>query len=172
MFNPKTQIINVKIDYISMRLMEHKKTIMILSIILVAFIAFPVVFAQTPYTVSVEPETGEASPDDLKEYIITIEADPGFTDFVYVDLEIIALTYNETYNIGTAEPPYPAELIYTFPVPEDVPGDVTAYGTISAYSGDHVVEEQVTLNIKSGGILGSIIGWVLSVLNSIRNFFS
>ncbi len=50
-----------------------------------------------------------------------------------------------------------------------MPGDVTAYGTVSAYSGDHVVEEQVTLNIKSGGILGSIIGWVLSVLNSIRN---
>ena len=155
-----------------MRLMEYKKTIMIFIIILFSFIAFPIVYAQAPYTVSVEPETGEASPGDLKEYIITIEADPGFTDFVYIELEIIALTYNETYNIGTAEPPYPAEIIYNFPVPEDVPGDVTAYGTVSAYSGDHVVEEQVTLNIKSGGILGGIIGWVLSVLNSIRNFFS
>lgn len=152
--------------------MEHKKTIIIFTIILFSFIAFPIVHAQAPYTVSVEPETDEASPGDLKEYIITIEADPGFTESVYIELEIIALTYNETYHIGTAEPPYPAEIKYHFPVPEDVPGDVTAYGTVSAYNGDHVVEEQVTLKIRSGGILGSIIGWVLSVLNSIRNFFS
>ncbi len=73
-----------------MRLMEHAKTIMIFTVILFSFIAFPIVYAQAPYTVSVEPETGEASPGDLKEYIITIEADPGFTDFVYIELEIIA----------------------------------------------------------------------------------
>ena len=155
-----------------MSLMEHKQTIIISTIILLSFLVLPIVHAQAPFTVTVEPETGEASPGDFKEYTITIDADPSFTDSVYIVLEINALTYNETYHIGMADSPYPAEVEYNFPVPEDVPGDVTAYGTIRAISGDHVVETEVTLKIRSGGILGSIIGWVLSVLNSIRNFFS
>ena len=119
-----------------------------------------------------EPETGEASFGDLKKYTKTIDADPGFTDSVYLELEINALTYNETYHIGTADQPYRAEIEYSFPVPEDVPGDVTAPGTVRAIIGDHVMETQVTLKIRCGGILGSIIGWVLSVLNSILNLFS
>ena len=155
-----------------MGFMEVKKTIIVATLILLSLTAFTTVNAQPPYTMQVEPKKGTASPGDLKEYVITIDADEEFIDSVYIELVIIALTYNETYQIGYAEPPYPAELVYHFPVPEDVPGDVTAYGTVTAYSGIHSVEEKVTLKIKSGGILGSIIGWVLEMLNRISNFFS
>ena len=150
-----------------------KKQVIIVTILFL-FTSFMLqtAIAQTPFSISVEPETDTALPGELKEYIITITADPEFTDSGYIELEMTALTYEETYYIGNFEPPYPAVIEYEFVVPEDVPGDVTAYGTVIAYSGDYVAETEVTLKIQSGGILGSIIGWILSILNSIRNLFS
>ena len=132
----------------------------------------PLVYSQAPFTLQVEPETATASPGDLLDYTITINANQGFEDDVIIELEITALSYNEYYMIGEASPPYPAKYDYTFVVPEEIPGDVTAKGVIKASSGEHIVEKEVTLTIKSGGILGSIIGWILSILNAIRNFFS
>lgn len=152
--------------------MKKQNNILVFIIILLTFSIIPLVNAQAPYTISVEPETDTASPGELKDYTITITTDPGYDEPVYIELNIVALTYNETYYIGTANPPYPTELSYSFPVPEEVPGDVTAHGTITGMSGDYEVETQVTLHIKSGGILGSIIGWVLSILNTLRNLFS
>jgi hypothetical protein len=61
---------------------------------------------------------------------------------------------------------------YTFKVPEDAPGGVTVTGIIRGISGDYVVEEEVSIKIRSGGVLESIIGWFLSILNRILDFFS
>ena len=149
-----------------------KKQIILAILILFTSFTHQTAYVQTPYSISVEPETDTASPGEIKEFTIIITADPEFTDSGYIELEITALTYEETYYIGNFEPPYPAVIEYEFMVPEDIPGDVTAYGTVTAYSGDYVADTEVTLRIKSGGILGSIIGWVLSILNSIRQLFS
>jgi hypothetical protein len=146
--------------------------IIISTIILLTSLLTPLVHAQAPFIVTVEPETANASPGDPMEYTITIEAYPEFEESIYLELEINALSYHEVYMIDTVFPPYPVEINYVFPVPEDIPGDVTAYGTVRAISGEIVVEQEVTLKISSGGILGAIIGWILGVLNSIRNFFS
>ena len=149
-----------------------KRIIGVIPLLMLSLMICQIVQAQTPFSISVDPITDTAFPAELKEYTITINANPGFTDSGYLELEISALSYNEMYNIGVFEPPYPAVIVYEFPVPEDVPGDVTAYGTITAFSGDFEAETEVTLMIKSGGILGSIIGWFLSMLNTIRNLFS
>ena len=134
--------------------------------------AIPIAFSQAPISISVEPENDTASPAEIKKYTITVSAEQGYMDTGYIELNIIALTYNETYYIGNFGPPYPAVIEYDFVVPEDVPGDVTAYGTVTAYSGVYEAETEVTLRIRTGGILGSIIGWVLSILNRLRQIFS
>ena len=61
---------------------------------------------------------------------------------------------------------------YTFEVPEDAPGGVTVTGIIRGISGDYIIEEEVTIKIRSGGVLEGIIEWLLSILNRILDFFS
>ena len=153
--------------------MNAKEKITFISVIILSALFFAVgVHAQAPYSITAEPEKTSAAPGDLKEYTITINAEPGFEDSIYLEVEITALTYNELYMIDVVDPPYPVEYNYVFEVPEDVPADVTATGIIRGISGDYVVEEEVTIDIKTGGLVGAIVGWILKILNAIRNFFS
>ena len=70
------------------------------------------------------------------------------------------------------DPPYPKQFQYTVTLPEEVPASITAFGTLTASSMDHTVTEEVQITIKSGNIVGDIIGWIIGVFRAIGNWFS
>ena len=146
---------------------------MVITTSLIFLLLLPLgVNAQAPYSINVEPIETSAEPGDLIEYTVTINADPGFEDSIYIELEVSALTYSEIYYSAVVDPPYPVDYNFDFTVPEDAPRSITVTGIIRGVSGDYQVEEEVSVRITGGGILDAIIGWLLSILNAIRNLFS
>lgn len=153
--------------------MRKSSLLIIFSLVLaLSILTVNVTEAQAPFTISVEPKTATKKPGDSMTYKITIDADSGFDEPISLELFVTALTYEEYHVLETQYPPYPKVYEYTFPVPEDVPADVTVHGVLTGYGGEYVVDEEVTLKISSGGILGSIIGWVLGIFNAIKNLIS
>jgi hypothetical protein len=151
--------------------MKTKHFIIITSILLLFLVPIGV-SAQAPYSITVEPLETEAEPGDIIEYSVTINAEPGFEDSIYIELEVSALTYEEIYFSDVVDPPYPVDYDFIFEVPEDAPRSITVTGTIRGISGDYQVEEEVSVRITGGGIVDAIIGWLLSILNALRNLFS
>jgi hypothetical protein len=127
---------------------------------------------QAPFSVSVDPEKTTAEPGDEVTYTIDITASSGFTDSITLVLEVEAPSYYDIRDLGILDPPYPKQFQYTVTLPEEVPASVTAFGTLTASSMDHTVTEEVQITIKSGNIVGDIIGWILGVLRAIGNWFS
>jgi len=154
-----------------MRFMKDKHDIIIIAILTLSLLTIEA-YAQVPYRISVEPAQLTAALGDVIEYSVCINADPGFEESIYIELEVSALTYSEVYFSETVYGPYPMNYDYTFEVPEDAPGGVTVTGIIRGISGDYIIEEEVTIKIRSGGVLEGIIEWFLSILNRILDFFS
>ena len=151
--------------------MKTKQVTIILSLLLLTLLPLNV-SAQAPYSISVEPQEASAEPGDTIDFTVTINADPGFEDSIYIELEVTALTYSEIYFSETIFPPYPVDYEYSFMVPEDAPKSVTVTGIIRGVSGDYLVEEEVKVRITGGGIIDAIIGWIISILDAIRNLFT
>ncbi len=127
---------------------------------------------QAPFSISVEPENTTAKPGDDVTFTIDITATSGFTDSITLILEVEALSYNDIFDLGIQDPPYPKHFQYTVTVPEEVPVSVTAYGTLTASSMGHTVTEEVQITIESGNIVGDIIGWILGVFRAIGDWLS
>jgi hypothetical protein len=151
--------------------MKTKHVIIITSTLLL-ILSITSVSAQAPYSITVEPLESSAEPGDILEYTVTINAEPGFEESIYIELEVSALTYNEIYFSDVVDPPYPIDYDFVFEVPEDAPRSITVTGIIRGISGDYDVEEEVSVRITGGGILDTIIGWLLSILTALRNLFT
>ena len=144
----------------------------ILMMVPVVYAFYPEVHQQAPFSISVDPKKKTVKAGDDVTYTIEISADAEFSESIYITLEVEALSYHDTYDLGSQDPPFPKEFQYTVPIPEDVPGSITIHGTITGSSMEHTVSEEVQVNIKSGNIIGDIVGWFLGILSAISNWIS
>jgi len=122
-----------------------------------------------PFTISIEPKEMTANVGDEVTYSMSISADEGFNEPIYFELDISALGYQVTLDVGQQDPPYPKDFEYSFTLPSEIPIDVTAEGVMTATSGDYVVQETVKITIKQSGGAGGLIGWLIQMLAEFWN---
>jgi hypothetical protein len=124
--------------------------------------------SEAPFTISIEPKTASAEAGEEVAYTLQIEAQDGFEGSISLVLEITALGYGATLDLGSHGPPYPKEFTRGVTLPPDVPGGVTAQGVLTATSGEFVQEEVVEIKIKSSG-RGGLLEWLLRTLSELWN---
>ena len=155
-----------------------KRRVWLLSAVITFMLALPHVSAlyldpqQAPFSVNVDPEKTTAKPGDQVSFTIEITASSGFNESIALVLEVEAMSYYDIRDLGIVDPPYPKQFQHTVAIPEEVPASVTAYGTISASSLGQTATEEIEITIKSGNIVGDIIGWILGVIQAIISWFS
>ena len=155
-----------------------KRRVWLFAALLVILISLPSIGAiyldvkEESFSISIDPKKSTAKPGDEVSFTIDIHANGGFNDSIALVLEVEALSHYEFYDLGYVDPPYPKQIQRSLTLPEEVPASVTAYGTITASSMDLVVTEEVQITIKSGNIIGDIIGWVLGIIQAIIDWFS
>ena len=118
-----------------------------------------------PFSIDVEPNKLSAKGGDEITFSLRIDAQEGFDGSISIELEVTAMGYDATFDVGTQSPPYPKEFDYTITIPSDIPVDVTANGILRATSGEMIQEEYVEINIQSSG--GGILGWFLRGLSNL-----
>jgi len=118
-----------------------------------------------PFSIDVEPNKLSAKGGDEITFSLRIDAEEGFNGSINIELEVTAMGYDVTFDVGTQSPPYPKEFDYTITIPSDIPVDVTANGILRATSGEMIQEEYVEINIQSSG--GGILGWFLRGLSNL-----
>ena len=118
-----------------------------------------------PFSIDVEPNKLSAKGGDEITFSLRIDAEEGFDGSIGLELEVTAMGYDATFDVGTQSPPYPKEFDYTITIPSDIPVDVTANGVLRATSGEMVQEEYVEISIQRSG--GGILGWFLRGLSNL-----
>jgi len=144
-------------------------------VLLLLFIALPsyvhsiegAVEPDAPFSIEVEPNKLSAKGGDEITFRIRISADEGFSGSIELELDVSALSYDATFDVGTQSPPYPKEFEYSYTIPSDIPVDVTAQGVLRATSGENVREEHIEISIQSSGFGGGILGWLLQILSDL-----
>jgi hypothetical protein len=136
--------------------------------------AFAVDYA--PFTINVQPKKTTVKPGDFVTYHLSINADPGFDDPIDLTLQVSALVYSSTFEIGEQYPPYPKTFEYSIQIPEDVPTGITGKGVLVATSGEYVVEEEVEITLSAdggggGGFIDQILQFLSDIWNSILSIF-
>lgn len=122
-----------------------------------------------PFSISVEPEKMTANVGDEVTYSMRIDADEGYNESIHLVLDISALGYQVTLDVGKQDPPYPKDFEYSFTIPSEIPIDVTAEGVLTATSGSYVVQETVEMTIKKSGGAGGLLSWLVQMLSKIWN---
>jgi len=91
-----------------------------------------------------------ARPGDTIRYTLSIVPKGGFDQPVALSLAVSALfLYQNSFDLGTVNPPYPMTLEYSFTVPKDVPGGITVKGVLSAEGGGHKEEQDLVLIVEN-----------------------
>jgi 16S rRNA G966 N2-methylase RsmD len=124
-------------------------TTIVLSILL-ASSSFTVkaVDSGAPFSIIIEPDDLTVNVGDEVTYEISIEADEGFNESINFELEVSALTWQTSFEVGFMDPPYPQEFTYSFIIPEEIPIGITATAIVRGTSGVYEVEETVKLTIQ------------------------
>lgn len=157
---------------------EGKKTIL-LTLMLISTMLLPLGALTTssalvpspgvaPFSIDIQPTKTTAKVGDSVTYKLKITAETGFTGSVKLELTITAMGYSATLDLGTHNPPYPKEFEHTVKLPESIPVDVTAKGTLKATSGSYVEQKEVEITIvksDSGG--GGFLDWLIHTLQEI-----
>lgn len=146
------------------RIMSGAALILIISVLLFWSWIDVAISESAPFTISVEPKEMTANVGDEVTYSMSITADEGFNDPISFKLDISALGYQVTLDVGQQDPPYPKDFEYSFTLPSEIPIEVTAEGVMTATSGDYVVQETVEITIKKSGGAGGLIGWLIQML--------
>jgi len=77
---------------------------------------------------------------------MSIEPKGGFDQPVALRLDVNALfLYQNSFDLGSVNPPYPMTIEYLFTVPGDVPGGVTVKGVLTGEGGGHREERNLVL---------------------------
>ena len=98
------------------------------------------------FTLLVTPVEARARPGDTIRYTLSIEPKGGFDQPVALSLAVSALfLYQNSFDLGTVNPPYPTTLEYSFTVPNEVQGGITVKGTLRAEGGGHSEEQDLVL---------------------------
>ena len=137
--------------------------------------AIPSSSAQTvgssaPFSFSITPSSVNLKPGDQVTYHITIDASSGFADKVSFTLQISALAYSTTLDLGSVNPPYPKAFDYSYTLPSDIPVSVTAKGICTATSGVYSQTQEVQISIQSQSATGDILGQIVKIFNDFWNW--
>lgn len=98
------------------------------------------------FSLAVSPSRASASRGDVVPYTMLITPEGDFSSPVSLSIDVsVLLFFRQTYDLGTAEPPYPRTLVYQFTVPGNVPSGATIHGVITARGGG--VEHQQSLDL-------------------------
>ena len=86
----------------------------------------------------VTPVEVRARPGDAVLYSMTIEPQGGFDEPVSLRLDVRALfLYQESFDLGTIDPPFPKTVSYRFVVPSDVPAGITVSAVLTGEGGTY-----------------------------------
>lgn len=156
--------------YFSRKRIVGVYTLVLLMILLtsILFSGWVVAQSEAPFNISIEPKTVSAEAGEEVFYTLQIEAQEGFEGSISFVLEVTALGYGATLDLGSHGPPYPREFTRGVTLPPDVPAGVTARGVLTATSGEFVREEVVEITIKSSG-KGGLLEWLLRTLSELWN---
>ncbi|NYT21873.1 MAG: hypothetical protein GKC07_08775 [Methanomicrobiales archaeon] len=98
----------------------------------------PLIQGPPAFRLLVTPVEARARPGDTILYSMTIEPEGGFDDPVSLRLDVRALfLYQESFNLGRIDPPFPRTAEYRFVVPRDVPSGITVSGVLTGEGGDY-----------------------------------
>lgn len=85
----------------------------------------------------VTPVEVRARPGEAVLYSMTVEPEGGYDEPVSLRLDVRALfLYQESFSLGTIDPPFPRTVQYRFVVPPDVPSGITVSGVLTGEGGD------------------------------------
>ena len=108
----------------------------------------PVFTGPPSFTLIVTPVEKRANPGDTILYTLAIEPIAGFNKPVSLRLDVNALfLYQESFDLGSLDPPYPRTIEYQFRVPSEVPRGITVKGVLTAEGGGHKEEQDLILQI-------------------------
>jgi hypothetical protein len=110
----------------------------------------PVIQGPPAFRLLVTPVEARVRPGDTIVYSLTVEPEGGFDEPVSLSLDVRALfLYQESFDLGTIDPPFPKTLDYRFVVPSDVPAGITVSGVLTGEGGEY--QDSVSLILIISG---------------------
>jgi hypothetical protein len=98
----------------------------------------PVIQGPPAFQLLVTPVEARVRPGDTIVYSLTVEPEGGFDEPVSLRLDVRALfLYQESFDLGTIDPPFPKTVDYLFVVPSDIPAGITVSGILTAEGGEY-----------------------------------
>lgn len=143
---------------------------LLLIIVFVTPLLNAVTGVDAPFSINVEPKSLSAKAGDEVTYTLRIEAEEGYDGVIAFVLDVSALGYSTTLDLGTQFPPYPKDFEYSYTIPSEIPEGVTIEGVLTATDNmGYVQQENVEISIQSTGPGGDILSWFLKALSDIWN---
>jgi hypothetical protein len=110
----------------------------------------PVIQGPPAFRLLVTPVEARVRPGDTIVYSLTVEPEGGFDEPVSLRLDVRALfLYQESFDLGTIDPPFPKTLDYRFVVPSEVPTGITVSGVLTGEGGEY--QDSVSLILIISG---------------------